>query len=277
MSCRTGRGILAERRIPRRAAQRRGSSPAGSAILRPSAADRQNAGILRRFRGRPPRHASGDRARRRTGTGFRDIAAIAAEQGHTAEALRLLEAAGLADPLDPTTRLVARQLRSASDDVPGAETRHPCIPRPSARRRCARAGCRPPRDDTRPARRPVLGPAGRPADANRSLRGRRSRVPFGDRVGTERPWLPGTTGPLAGLSGNTDGAITASRRFVELTPDNAENAAKLAMLLAQSGDFAGAEQYLRRAISLAPENDRYRRSLAYILETRNRGLHSSVA
>jgi tetratricopeptide (TPR) repeat protein len=55
------------------------------------------------------------------GPGYRDIAAIAAEQGLTAEAQHLLEAASLADPLDPTTRLEARRLQAASDDVSGAE------------------------------------------------------------------------------------------------------------------------------------------------------------
>ena len=56
------------------------------------------------------------------GPGFRDIAAIAGGLGHPDEALRLLEEAAEADPLDPTTRLVIRQLRAASDDVPGAES-----------------------------------------------------------------------------------------------------------------------------------------------------------
>ena len=55
------------------------------------------------------------------GPGFRDIAAIAIEQGSTDEALHLLEAARQADPLDPTTQLVVRNLRLASDDVAGAE------------------------------------------------------------------------------------------------------------------------------------------------------------
>ena len=56
------------------------------------------------------------------GPGFRDIATIAGGLGHPDEARHLLEAAARADPLDPTTRLVLRQLRAASDDVPGAES-----------------------------------------------------------------------------------------------------------------------------------------------------------
>jgi len=55
------------------------------------------------------------------GPGYRDISAIAAERGHNDEALALIEAAGQADPLDPDTQRVARQLRAASDDVSGAE------------------------------------------------------------------------------------------------------------------------------------------------------------
>ena len=55
------------------------------------------------------------------GPGYRDISAIAAERGYNDEALALIEAAEQADPLDPDTQRVARQLRAASDDISGAE------------------------------------------------------------------------------------------------------------------------------------------------------------